>query len=79
MQRPDGTAKVVIRDGGTGSFIRNINFGSVHNPVALALLPDYDISGNPELAVLGDDGAGIRRVQVKDSVTVALVNIVDFP
>jgi hypothetical protein len=79
VQRPDATAKVVIRDGATGVFIRNIFAGAVSNPVAMTLVNDLDSSGDPELAILGDDNAGTRRVQIKDSISGAQVNTIDFP
>jgi hypothetical protein len=79
VQRPDGTAKVIVRDGATGAFIRNIFVGAVSNPVAMTLVDDLDSSGAPELAVLGDDGAGTKRVQIKDSISGAQVNTIDFP
>jgi hypothetical protein len=79
VKRPDDIAKVVVRDGATGAFIRNIFFGTVSNPVAMALVDDLNASGAPELAVLGDDNAGTRRVQIKDSISGAQVNTIDFP
>ena len=78
VERPDGTAKVIIRDGATGAFVKNIFAGSVSNPVAMTLVEDLNSSGDPELAILGDDGAGTKRVQIKDSISGAQVNTIDF-
>ena len=79
VQRPDGTAKVILRDGATGAFIRNIFAGAVSNPVAMTLIDDLDLSGGPELVILGDDGAGNRRVQIRDSLLGSQVATINFP
>ena len=79
VKRPDGTAKVIVRDGFTGAFIRNIFAAKVTNPVAMALIEDLNASGDAELAILGDNGSGTRRVQIKDSISGAQVNTIDFP
>jgi hypothetical protein len=79
VREPDGTAKVIVRDGATGAFIRNTFAASVSNPVAMALIDDLNSSGTPELLVLGDDGAGTKRVQIKDSITGAQVNTINYP
>jgi len=42
------------------------------------LVDDLDSSGNPELAILGDNGAGAERVQIRDSISGAQVNTIDF-
>ena len=78
VQRPDGTGKVVLRDGLTGDFIRNIFFGSIDNPIGLTIIEDLDASGDPELAALGES-AGVRRVQIRDSVSGANINTIDYP
>jgi hypothetical protein len=79
VQEPDGTAKVIVRDGATGAFIRNIFATSVSNPVAMALVDDLNSNGTPELAILGDDNAGTTRVKIKDSIAGTTVNEIDFP
>ena len=79
MEQPDGMAHVIVRDGATGAFIRNIFAGAVRNPMAMALVDDLNMSGDPELAILGDNGAGTKRVQIKDSISGAQVNTIDFP
>jgi hypothetical protein len=75
----DGSAKVIVRDGFDGAFIRNIFAGAVSNPVAITLVEDLDASGDPELAVLGDNGSGIPKVQIKDSILGTAITEIDFP
>ena len=79
VKRPDGVAKVIIRDGATGARIHNILFETVSKLVATALIDDLDAGGDPELAVLGVDGAGTRRVQITDSISGAQFNTINFP
>ena len=45
----------------------------------MTLVADLNASGDPELAVLGDDGAGTKRVQIKDSISGLQINTIDFP
>ena len=78
VERPDGTGKVVIRDGATGDFIRNTFMGSITSPVGLGLVNDLDMSGNPELVGLGESN-GIPRAQIRDSISGAQINNIDFP
>ena len=78
VERPDGSGKVVIRDGATGDFIRNTFMGAIEAPVGLAVIGDIDASGNAELAALGEN-AGVMRVQIRDSVSGVQINNVDFP
>ena len=77
VQRPDGTGKVILRDGLTGDFIQNIFFGAIDNPAGLTLVDDLNASGSPELAALGYRN-GVRRVQIRDSVTGANINTIDY-
>ena len=79
VTRSDGTAKVIVRDGASGSVIGNIFAGAVQNPKAIVLVDDLDFSGDPDLAILGEDSSGNLRVQIKDSVSGAQVNTIDFP
>ena len=55
---------VFVGNGVTGDFIKNIFAGKVSNPVAMSLVPDMDASGDPELAILGDDSFGVKNVQI---------------
>ncbi len=77
VQRPNGTAKVIIRDGATGAFIRNVFMGAISTPVGLTTFVD-PTTAETQLAVLGDDNAGTRRVQIK-STSGAQGNTIDFP
>lgn len=80
VERPDRTAKIIVRDGASGDPVTNIfATAAIRNPVAFILLPDMDGSGDPELAVLGDDGSTTRRVQILDSVSGEPLNTIDFP
>lgn len=45
----------------------------------MAMVDDLNSSGAPELAILGDNGAGTKRVQVKDSISGVQVNTINFP
>jgi hypothetical protein len=78
VEEADSTARIVVRDGFDGAFIRNIFAASVSNPVAMTLVEDLDSSGDPELAILGENN-GILRVQIKDSISGAQITNIDFP
>ena len=78
VERPDGSGKVIIRDGLTGAQIRNTFMGAINSPAGLALVDDLDASGAPELAGLGES-AGVQRVQVRDSISGAQINNIDYP
>ena len=72
-----GSTRVHIRDGSTDGLISDINFGS--DPAFdMAVVPDLDASGNPEIAVMGERPSGQIRVQVKDSVTGAATGTVFY-
>jgi hypothetical protein len=66
-----GGARVHIRDGSTDALITDIDFGA---DVAfdMAVLPDLDASGNPEIAILQQQASGQVRVQARDTVTGAV-------
>ena len=63
-----GSTRVHIRDGSTDALITDIDFGA---DVAfdMAVLPDLDASGDPEIAILQQQASGQVRVQTRDSVT----------
>jgi hypothetical protein len=73
-----GVAKVIKRDALTGAFISNVFMGAIGTPEALVVIDDLDASGDPEFAALGDN-AGQRVVQIKDTVSGAQINNVEFP
>jgi hypothetical protein len=63
-----GSTRVHIRDGATDALITDINFGE-DTAVDMAVVPDLDGSGNPEIAILQQQASGQVRVQARDSVT----------
>ena len=78
VEEPGGTGKIIVRDGGSGDFIRNIFVAGAGQPKGMAKVSDLNASGQPELAVLGN-AAGQHKVQIKDSITGAQINNIDFP
>jgi hypothetical protein len=80
LRRPDtnNDAKIIVRDGSTGAFLTNIFYYAVFNPTAATLIADLDMSGDPELVVLGDNGSGVTRVQIRDSISGANINTINF-
>jgi len=63
-----GSTRVHIRDGSTDALITDIDFGS-DLAFDMAVLPDLDASGDPEIAILQQQPSGQVRVQARDSVT----------
>jgi len=63
-----GSTRVHIRDGSTDALITDIDFGS-DLAFDMAVLPDLDASGDPEIAILQQQASGQVRVQARDSVT----------
>ena len=78
LETPAGVGRVRVQSGSDGSFIRNLFFSAVENPVGLAVLPDYSGGGFDELAALGRS-AGVHHVQVLDTNTGTQINRIDFP
>jgi hypothetical protein len=78
LKTPAGVGRVRVQSGADGSFIRNLFFSVVENPVGLAVLADYSGNGFDELAALGES-AGVRHVQILDTSTGTQVNRIDFP
>ncbi|MDH4316423.1 MAG: hypothetical protein OEW68_16500 [Gammaproteobacteria bacterium] len=78
VEEPGGTGKIIVRDGGSGDFIRNIFVAGAGQPKGMAKVSDLNASGQAELAVLGN-AAGQHKVQIKDSITGAQINNIDFP
>jgi len=73
-----GLARVSKWDGLTGNFIGNVFFSTAGVPEALTLVEDTDINGEDEFAVLGNN-AGQHRVKIKNTLSGAQVNDIDFP
>lgn len=65
----DGTTVLEVKDANTGSLLRLMTYfssGEAIRPLDAALLPDDDLSGAPEFAVLGirrDDGRPIVEIR----------------
>lgn len=78
LKTPAGTGRVRVQSGSNGTFIRNLFYAVVDDPVGLAVLPDYSANGFDELAVLGTS-SGVRHVQILDTNTGTQVNRIDFP
>lgn len=75
-----GINTVQIRDAATGAAIRSILFfDAAVEAVALALVPDQNANGKPELAVLGRDTAtGVVSVQLRDAANGALLRTANY-
>jgi uncharacterized protein (DUF2141 family) len=73
----DGTTKTELRDAATGALVRNLWFGQL-TPIDLAVIPDMNGNGSPEVAVLGMPAAGGTQILIKDSVTQAEVSRLNF-
>ena len=76
-QKPNGIARVNIRDGATGLFIGNILMGAITQPLGMVSIDDLNASGDPEIAVLGED-INIVQIQIKDVVSGAQVGNVVY-
>ncbi len=72
-----GQTKTELRDAATGTLIRNLWFDHL-DPLDLAVLPDLNGNGSPEVAVLGVPTTGGAQVLIKDSATKAVVSRLDF-
>jgi hypothetical protein len=70
QQQPSGQVRVQARDSVTGGVTSNLWYGLQYEPVSMTVVPDYNTSGFPEVAVLGSEaGTDAVRVQVRDSDT----------
>ncbi len=72
-----GQLKTELRDAVTGVVVRNLWFDQLA-PLDLAVLPDLNGNGSPEIAVLGVPAAGGAQVLIRDSATQAVVSRLDF-
>jgi hypothetical protein len=66
-----GSTVVHVRDGADDALINTIDFGT-DAALQIAVVPDLDASGAPEIAILNDQPTGQVRVQVRDSATGAV-------
>ena len=72
-----GRVRAQIKDASTGNLVSIVYFDKTYEPIAVAALPDP--SGNRTyVAVLGKNGAGIIRAQIKNALTGALIKLVRF-
>ncbi|WP_295583683.1 SBBP repeat-containing protein [uncultured Lamprocystis sp.] len=72
-----GQLKTELRDAVTGALVRNLWFDQLV-PLDLAVLPDMNGNGSPEVAVLGVSAADGAQVLIKDTATQAEVSRLDF-
>jgi hypothetical protein len=70
QQQPSGQVRVQARDSVTGGVTSNLWYGLQYEPVSMTVVPDYNASGFPEVAVLGSEaGTDAVRVQIRDADT----------
>ncbi|WP_295584650.1 SBBP repeat-containing protein [uncultured Lamprocystis sp.] len=72
-----GLLKTELRDAVTGTQVRNVWFDTL-TPRDLAVLPDLNGNGRPEIAVLGIPSTGAAQVLIKDAGTQAQISRLDF-
>jgi hypothetical protein len=66
--------RVQVRDSVSGNLVRNLFYGAAYSATTMRILDDYDGNGAPEIAVMGSDGTGAIRVQIKDADTTATLD-----
>lgn len=64
--RPAGTVRAQIKDAATGATIKNLFYGSAYAGVDVVVVPDANQSGDPELAVLGENDQQRVRLETQD-------------
>jgi hypothetical protein len=80
IQRTNGTPSVEIRDGHTGRFVRRIDFDRGFTPLKLAVMPDVNGNGTPDLALLtSSQNQFSSSVELRDGVTGALIRRIGYP
>lgn len=67
-----------IRNGTTGEVLRRFRFDSVYRPYWMRTLSGAGVNGGTAIAVLGVDGAGRSRVELRDMGTGSLLRRVAF-
>lgn len=78
IELDDASGRVRVQKNGTGALLKNIAFGALRNPVALAVSADINGNGFDEVMVLGDNN-GVPRVQIRDSMSGLNIRNIDFP
>jgi hypothetical protein len=68
-EQASSQVRVQIRDSASGVSVRNLWLGAAYAPIAFQVIPDYNASGSPEIAVMGADATDAIRVQVQDADT----------
>jgi hypothetical protein len=72
-----GQLNTELRDAVTGALVRNLQFEQLA-PLDLAVLPDLNGNGSPEVAVLGVPAGGVAQVLIMDSASQAQISRLDF-
>jgi hypothetical protein len=70
--------EVKIKDGFDGTLISKMSFEADYRPQWMRVVPDSGGDGWPDVAVLGLNGNGIPRAQVRDAMSGTLVSKVFF-
>jgi hypothetical protein len=73
-----GRVRAQVKNARTGQLVSSVWFDRNYAPLAAEVLPDMTGNGAEELAVLGMDGEGRVRAQIKDASSGALVSLVFF-
>ena len=76
----DDAVSVVTKDAITKEPLNYVGFNSSFNPLELVQIDDLNGNASVEIAVLGVDGntAGVDKIEIRDSVTDALINSVYY-
>ena len=69
-----GAVLAQVRDASTGLVLKNMWFNGVYVPKAFAVVPDLNSNGVSELAVWGEDEAGVILIQIRDASTGLVVS-----
>jgi hypothetical protein len=73
-----GQTIVQLKDAATGATTATVPFGSIYDPVGIEVVEDQDGGGVPDLAMVGTNSTGRVRAQIKDPITKAVVDGIDF-
>ncbi len=76
--RASGQVVVTVRDSLDDTLINTIFYGTAYAPLDMAVMPDTDGNGAPELVVLGADASNGVRAQARDALTDAATSTVFF-
>jgi len=73
-----GVIRAQVKDVATSTRLGVVRFEDGYTPFKLLSMPDLNVSGDPELALLQRNESGSTRVQVKDIVTAQPISLVSF-